>query len=274
MEIIIGIIVGFFLLRALTGAGTAGLPAINSTISNLPAVFQIGSSPTQLGAELSTNQVTALTQQASNAQVAVGQAASAASSLATLIPAVAPIPIAGPIIAAAAAVAQVLLAQHTARLKGAVAENQLLPQCVTAFDNDLQELADAYNAGQANAAACVAALSSMQTSLYTFMKGNATGPGRAWKDLGPTGLGTGASMCNKSCTTECCTFYDDFQPAIITAQGILNGTQQPNVYAKKTTNGWMLTVPEVYPPPAQYGNFSRPSYQVTFTTQVASSAII
>jgi hypothetical protein len=25
---------------------------------------------------------------------------------------------------------------------------------------------------------------------------------------------------------------------------------------------------------AQYGNFSRPSYQVTFTTQVASSAII
>jgi hypothetical protein len=180
------------------------------------------------------------------------------------------IPIVG---AAVAAVANILLAQHTARLQGAVQENQLIPQCVQAFDADISGLITAYNQRQfqinpdGTASAAATAVQQMDMSLYNFMKSNAKGPGRAWRDASnPPISSTAVPPCNSSCTAECCIFWNDFNNIMSVMFAFFStGKITNNILAKQSGKTVTFNIPTVVPPPAKYGTFGRAGYSVVIT---------
>jgi len=181
------------------------------------------------------------------------------------------IPIIGGVVST---VAGILLGQHTARLKGAIAENQLIPQCTQAFDADISELIAGWNGGQVTAKEFQAAAAQMDANLYKFMKGNATGPGRSWSGSQKSMNDGSGAACTKSCTTECCAYYNDYHPALVILSQLAGGATLNDPRVQPTSGGWLVTIPEVYPPPAQYGNYTRPAYTVTMQSPQAAGSMI
>lgn len=221
------------------------------TQAELGQVGQLGSE-LSAGINLGTQLATSLSKSSSDNGSGSGSS-SDQSAFATTI---------GQVAGVVGQVAQVLLAQHTARLKGAIAENQLIPATVNAFDADMRQIADAYNSKQATAAQCISALRQMDQSIYNYMKSNAVGPGRAWRETSAPYT----PACNKGCTTECCIYYNDIKRAIYdpgtSAGGTFGGGVMGMIPVLQKGSGTVY-VPKVYPPPAQYGNFSRETYQLT-----------
>jgi len=177
---------------------------------------------------------------------------------------------------AVAAVADIFLAQHTARLKGAISENQLIPTVVNAYDSDLREIVSAFNSGSATRSQCAAAIYQMWNSIHSYMKSNATGPGRAWRDFGGIDQIPHGFACDKSCTAECCVFWIDMHPAMANLYSFWS-TGKPLEVSNNNYTGWPPTnngktlsdgidikIITVQPPnnPA-YGNFSRSGYTLT-----------
>lgn len=281
-----GIVIGFVIaliflskggLSALTGTGNFGTLSGSFAPEATPAAPVPASTGAPLTPAQTTFAVSTATAQGANdlklvstgTQIATTevnaavQAGDIASSFATVVPVVG---------AVVSAVAQVLLAQHTARLKGAIAENQLVPQTVQAFDADIAELVTAYNAGQiavsknGQSKIAATAIQQMDTSLYTVMKSNATGPGRAWTDVqgfatNPIGTNN-VPACNKACTAECCIFWNDMNNIMAEINRYLTGQPTQTILSVKVAGGMNFTVPEVVQPPVQYGTFSRAKYTI------------
>jgi hypothetical protein len=177
---------------------------------------------------------------------------------------------------AVSAVANILLAQHTARLKGAIAENQLIPSSVQAFDADIKGIVGAFNAGQATASQCAAACYQVWNALHDYMRQNATGPGRAWREIdgGISSLSPSSPPCDKACTAECCVFWSNFHPLLANLYSFFSTGKPLLVGGGSRYTGWpstngatgpyTLNVLVVSPPnnPA-YGNYSRAAYTLT-----------
>jgi hypothetical protein len=281
MEYIIGAIVAFLFLKVATGGSFGALSTNFSTLATPSAPI-----PASTGAELTPAQLTFATQQASSLQSNIGVAESTATGIASKLATVASvgstfataIPIAGAVIGA---VTQILLAQHTARLKGAISENQLIPTSVQAFDADIAELVTAYNAGQVpvlsngQSPTCATAIQQMDQSLYSYMKGNATGPGRAWTDVpgaNPPISTNAVPACGKACTAECCVFWNDMNNVLAEINRYLTGQPAQTILTQKTATGCNFTIPEVVQPPKQYGTFSRASYTINLVTPSNATA--
>jgi hypothetical protein len=163
------------------------------------------------------------------------------------------IPIAGPAIAA---VGNIVLAQHTARLKGATNENQAADQVIPAFDADLAQIVSAYNAGQITAAQAIAGAQQVDAQVKAYLKAQVGAPGTAWSEYGAMG------PCNKNCTVGCCIYWNDLHPAIVGAPTFANGTV--GLIPVLQAGSGLVYVPEVYPPSnTAYGNYQRAAYSLS-----------
>jgi hypothetical protein len=197
---------------------------------------------------------TATASSLANAAVLAGNLSQSAASA---------IPVIG---AAISAVANILIAQHTARLKGATSENQALDQIIPAFDADISQIADAFNAGTLNgkpftSAMATAGLAQVDAQIYAYLKGQVGPPGTAWD---------GSGTCSKSCTTGCCVYYNNLHSAIYGPSGApyngnltkANGATGliPAVQSSVPTSCY---IPEVFPPSdTAYGNYTRAGYHI------------
>jgi len=215
------------------------------------------------------------------------------------------IPVVGPVVAA---VESIILGQHTQRLNDAIAENQLIPQVVEAFDADLQQIEQAYNDGEATAAQCIAALQAMDLTLYSTLRNNAQAkPGIAWNtDAQNTAYQTTQQLgapntinpaygapCDKSCTVSCCVYFNDLRPGIYgrnvvgagntsktpyaayqnpAGSGIIMGAIQAIQNAEAGLGPQTVYIIPISPPddPA-YGNYTRASYNLVFTNPAPAS---
>jgi len=175
------------------------------------------------------------------------------------------VPIVGAVISA---VGGILIAQHTARLKGATNENQAADQTIPAFDADLAEIANAYNSGTLNGkpftpVMAIAALQKVDVQIKTYLKSKVGAPGTAWKDGG---------ICDKSCTVGCCLYWNDLRPAIFGAPVFANGTMGFIPVIKR--GGGTVYVPKIYPPSNKaYGDYSRESYTMELRAPSQPSSI-
>lgn len=252
---IIGIIAVLLLLFSKGGMSGTSLPSISASSDAPPLPTGLPISQQQFNftdAQLNKD-VGAAEQIGTQAATSIGKSLESAgtisSSFATAIPIVG---------AAISTVVNILLGQHTARLKGAIAENQLIPACVTAYDNDITEIVSAYKAGKATAAQCISALNQVNTSLYSYMKSNATGPGRSWRECGSAdGCG-----CNSGCTAECCIYWGNLYAGIFGSKQASDNNATGLIDALSSGHG-RAYIPKVYPPAAKYGTFSRAAYFVT-----------
>jgi hypothetical protein len=181
--------------------------------------------------------------------------------------------------AAAAAVSGLLtqLTQHSARLSAAKAENVAMQPAVAAFDADLQAIAAAYSSGQITAAQAAGALQTLDQNIYANLHGLVGKPGTAWGNppFSMTQRATASQTeCNTACTFSCCVYSDDLHTPLSVAYEILLGLATANSLppvGQATPGGFIINVPEVYPPsnPA-YGNFTRPAYSVSFVQSTQS----
>ena len=150
----------------------------------------------------------------------------------------------GPIGAIAAGTASLVssLLQHSARLKGAKNENEAAASAVTAFDDDIAAINQAYNNGDCDAPTAVQALNALSQNIYTYLYSLVGAAGTKW---------TANQTCNKSCTVSCCLYYDDLLPSINNA-----------IAAVQTSGGATSQVLEVYGD--KYGLQTRPGYTLTW----------
>lgn len=210
---------------------------------------------------------------------------------------------------ALAKVESIFLGAHVARLNDAIAENQLIPQVVEAFDADLTEICQYYNEGEASAAQCYAALIAMDKTIYATMRNNAQAkPGIAWNTnpaysastaalVGSTAINPAyGAPCDKTCTVSCCVYYNDLRPAIFgrnvigpgntskaayatyqnpAGSGLIMGALQAIALADAGHGPQTVHVIEVSPPddPA-YGTYSRAAYNLTFTKPASLLAAV
>jgi hypothetical protein len=162
-----------------------------------------------------------------------------------------------------------------------------------------------FNEGEITAAQAITALVAMDQTIYTTMRNNAQAkPGIAWKtDAQNAGyqttaqliaLGTGSyginpaygAPCDKSCTVSCCVYLNDLRPAIYgrnvvgagntsktpyaayqnpQGSGIVMGAIQAIMNANTGTPSTIYVIPISPPDDPAYGNYTRASYNVTFT---------
>jgi hypothetical protein len=181
--------------------------------------------------------------------------------------------------AASAAISGLLtqLTQHSQRLSDAKSENAAIPAAVQAFDADMASIAAAYSSGKASAVQVMQAVLALDNNVYNYLHGLVGKPGTAWpatqpaptSSAPPPGVGI---TCNTKCTASCCLFYNDLNPAIVTVFNSLQG-QPGGPWYTAEANGFILKVPEVYPPDdSAYGTFSRPSYTLVFTAPSSTPA--
>lgn len=106
-----------------------------------------------------------------------------------------------------------LLAAHTARVKGATAENSGINAIVPAFDADVREINAAWLGKSINAAMAVTYLQTVHDQYWAYMQQFVGRPGVATKACpagqvgGPMGKGgctSGQPVCDKTCTAGCC----------------------------------------------------------------------
>jgi hypothetical protein len=178
------------------------------------------------------------------------------------------------------------LTQHTARLGNAIAENTAMDECIPAFDADIKLCSSAYKNGQASKATISAAFQIIYNNCYAYLSSLVGKPGTAWN--GTLALAQqGKVACNDDCTASCCIFWNDIYcsfygcPQYSPGGGLfaaLNGTSKNgnapgvNVVGSATLNhstgpvsGYSAYIPEIYPPPAKYGSFTRAAYVLDFT---------
>ena len=178
------------------------------------------------------------------------------------------------------------LTQHTARLGNAIAENTAMDACIPAFDSDIQLCSSAYKNGQASKATVNAAFLIIYNNCYAYLSSLVGKPGTAWN--GTLALAQqGKVACNDDCTASCCIFWNDIYcsfygcPQYSPGGGLfaaLNGNSKDgntpgvNVVGSSTLNhstgpvsGYSAYIPEIYPPPAKYGSYTRPAYVLDFT---------
>jgi hypothetical protein len=190
------------------------------------------------------------------------------------------------------------LTQHTARLGNAIAENTAMDECIPAFDADIQLCSSAYKNGQASKATVNSAFLIIYNNCYAYLSSLVGKPGTAWN--GTLALAQqGKVACDNDCTASCCIFWNDIYcsfygcPQYSPGGGLfaaLNGTSKDgntpgvNTVGSATLNhstgpvsGYSAYIPEIYPPPAKYGSFTRAAYVLDFTppkpTASAKSAI-
>jgi hypothetical protein len=258
--LIVGGFIGLYFLIESQKKSAAQATAIDTAVAGIGA--SSGTAPTGF----------TLQQEAQNGSITgleVGSGISAATGIAqTLnesVAAAGAIPVVG---AAVSAVASILLAQHTARLKGATNENQALDQAIPAFDADLAEIAAAYNAGTATRAQTISGFQQVDAQVYAYLKAQVGAPGTAWD---------GTGKCTKSCTAGCCVYYNDLHSAIagpdLKVQGgiVMDGATGLVPALQSPAAGGRCWVPEVYPPSdTAYGNYSRAGYYITLTAPVVT----
>ena len=165
------------------------------------------------------------------------------------------------------------LTQHSARLKGATAENTAADEVVPAFDADIQATNAAYLAGEITIAQAESALVAILANCFNSLQALVGKPGTAWSGSASS-ASAGQVPCNKACTVSCCIYWNDLFCAIYgCAQfgsgkgGALSALQGQSTASSAIGGGWLAGgsyfsyVPEVYPPDdSAYGNFSRAAY--------------
>lgn len=164
---------------------------------------------------------------------------------------------------AASPIASIFLGQHSARLKNATSENQMADEGIPAFDQDLQEIVQAWNSGQYDAPTIVSLLQSLDSKMRSYFNSMAGKPGVAWTNY----TQEPSQICNKSCTVGCCFYWYNVHIvtsgiiAIISGQAIPRGGFGQNVAKSPVQNGYaQVTVGQVYP--SKYSSFTRPAYQL------------
>jgi len=148
----------------------------------------------------------------------------------------------GAIIAGGTALIGSLL-QHSARLTGATDENDAAKQAVPAFDDDLQSIAQGFDAGTLSQAQAITAIQQLQQNIYAFFIAQVGKPGTAWTP-------GGGGACNKNCTVGCCLYYADMVPALNAAISVVQA------------GGGTVKVPTINGD--KYGLQTRPGYTLTF----------
>jgi exonuclease VII small subunit len=144
-----------------------------------------------------------------------------------------------------------LLAQHTVRMKDAENENAAAAEAIPNYDADLQQINQAYNAGTASAAQCVAALNQVAAQVEAYLKEQVGKPGTSWVE--------NSTACNKQCTVGCCLFFLDMLPGIKMCVAAIN------------SGGGTVNVPTVFGD--KYGLSGRPGYALQFVKPSAASSI-
>jgi hypothetical protein len=153
------------------------------------------------------------------------------------------------------------LAQHTARLHNATAENEAVDAVVPAFDEDLAAIQQAYNTGT-SASECIQALNQVAGNCYAYMKALVGKPGTAWIDTG-SALNQPTKTCNKSCTVSCCVFYDDLLTGISNCVIAINTAEGHPSAQNDGSVSTSAFIPKVYP--SSYSPFTRAIYHLQFT---------
>jgi hypothetical protein len=106
-----------------------------------------------------------------------------------------------------------LLAAHTARVKGATAENSGIDAIVPAFDKDMLEINAAYKSGSISGGMAVTYLSQVHDQYWQYMSSfnghpgvqmRACPPGQVGGPMGKGGCTSGQPICDKGCTAGCC----------------------------------------------------------------------
>jgi hypothetical protein len=181
---------------------------------------------------------------------------------------------AGPVGAAAGAIVGIIMGlfqASAARAKGAKEENQAVNEYLPAWDQGMQAIFQAANAGTATPAECTAALQTLMQQWWAAAAQFKGLPGVADASNGGSNCGTytpgvtpacsptGGPGCDSSCTAMCCIGCRDLMPSAAYA-----------AYLFGLPQGGTLNVCEVYA--SKYGASERPMYSLTYTPPPAGSA--
>lgn len=169
---------------------------------------------------------------------------------------------------AASSIVGALLAGHVARLKGAKSENEAIPQVVSAFDADVQQIVAAYNNGSISGAQAVQVLQTVDAGIVSYLRKQVGPPGTAWSDT--SGF---AGKCDKTCTAGCCVYYGDLGPVISGLEIAMGGSGRWGVNDPRlsaSTTGVTVQVPQVFA--SKYGGVNRPGYTLTVVRRPGTSA--
>lgn len=154
-----------------------------------------------------------------------------------------------------------LLAQHTARVKGATNENGAANAIVPEYDADIAEIVAAHNNGTASVDECIAACQAVDANVYQYLKSHVGPPGTAWD---------GSGKCTKTCTVGCCIYYNNLH------SGIVGKNAPPYNGSDAAANGanglipmllqgsGIVKIPTVYG--SKYGLTQRTGYSLTLAT--------
>lgn len=151
-----------------------------------------------------------------------------------------------------------LLAAHDLRYKDALNENAAVVQASEVFDNDIQAIFAALNAGTISEQEGVGYLQQLSEQYWKYVGGFAGKPGVATKSCGtlqggPVGHGACAKgpVCDKTCTAGCCVGCNNIEASI--ANGI----------AIVQSGGGTFSVCEIFASP-KYKNPGRPGYTISY----------
>jgi hypothetical protein len=185
---------------------------------------------------------------------------------------------AGPIGAAVGAVVGIvagLLAAHEARVKGAKNENAAVDSAVPTFDQAVQTLVQAYNAGQIDAGTAAQQIANIDATMFQTLKANVGAPGTAWS-IAPKSMNDGSgAKCDKSCTVGCCVYNDDLHPAAVLLYQVFNalgsGGKMPSD-PRVSQSGTSVTVQVPGIASGPFSSYTRGSYSLTLTPPPPGSA--
>lgn len=208
-----------------------------------------------------------------NAGISVGTqtAASIATNLGSSLGKA--IPIIG---AAVGAIADVLLAQHAARIKGATNENMAADQVVPSYDVALVGIANAYNARQIDQNKAVASLKQLDSITFDKLRSLVGPPGTAWKlKNGQSGPATAwenidthtNTTCDRGCTVGCCIYYTALSFGVETVIAAILGNYKrwdSGDLAAPTRRDLGAYIPQVggYSAGSQYSHYKRDAYWI------------
>lgn len=144
------------------------------------------------------------------------------------------------------------LTQHSARLKDAKNENAAAQAAITAFDQDVQQVAQQLQAGQLTPAAAIAFCENEDAQIEKYLQAQVGKPGTAWD---------GTGVCSKTCTVGCCIYYGYIHGGFVNTINAITQLQQSgqpvsHTYVAIATN--------------KYGLQGRASFTVTFSSIAAS----
>jgi hypothetical protein len=156
-------------------------------------------------------------------------------------------------------IAGALFAAHTARLAAAKSENAAVANIIAPFDQDVAQLVQIWNTGQADPATFINYVKEVDNNVYNYMKSLVGRSGTAWSDS--NGM---AGKCDKTCTAACCVYFGDLGPVLsgmIQAAGGTGkwGPNDPRI--QRTAGGTVISAPKVFA--SKYGGVDRAGYSVT-----------